>query len=59
MTDKKPEPVTPPSQPATSSRGLRLPPNCRDVTAEKTGTVIGIVGATVAKAMKPGMTDAA
>jgi hypothetical protein len=28
---------------------LWLPPNCRDVTAEKVGTVIGIVGATAAK----------
>jgi hypothetical protein len=33
---------------------LQLPPNCRDVTAEKIGTVIGIVGATAAKATKPG-----
>jgi hypothetical protein len=33
---------------------LRLPPNFRDVTAEKIGTVIGIVGATAAKATKPG-----
>jgi hypothetical protein len=40
MTDK-PAP-TPPREP------LRLPPNCRDVTAEKAGTVIGIVGATAA-----------
>jgi hypothetical protein len=24
---------------------LVLPPNCRDVTAEKIGTVIGIIGA--------------
>jgi Tfp pilus assembly ATPase PilU len=31
--------VTPPREP------LRLPPNFRDVTAEKIGTVIGIVGA--------------
>jgi hypothetical protein len=38
MTDK-PSP-TPPHKP------LVLPPNCRDVTAEKIGTVIGIVGAT-------------
>ena len=28
---------------------LQLPPNARDVTAEKAGTVIGIVGATVPK----------
>jgi hypothetical protein len=41
MTDK-PTP-TPPREP------LRLPPNGRDVTAEKIGTVIGIVGATAAK----------
>jgi hypothetical protein len=47
MTDKKPEPVL-------SSRGLRLPPNAIEVTAEKAGTVIGIVGATAAKATKPG-----
>jgi Tfp pilus assembly ATPase PilU len=34
---------------------LVLPPNFRDVTAEKVGTVIGIVGATAAaKATKPG-----
>jgi hypothetical protein len=31
-----------------------LPPNFRDVTAEKIGAVIGIVGATGAKATKPG-----
>jgi hypothetical protein len=40
MTEKKPEPTTPPREP---------PPNCRDVTAEKIGTVIGIVGATATK----------
>jgi hypothetical protein len=39
-----PNPVSPPRPP------LVLPPNCRDVTAEKVGTVIGIVGATAAKA---------
>jgi hypothetical protein len=34
---------------------LVLPPNWRDVTAEKVGTVIGIVGATAAgKGTKPG-----
>jgi hypothetical protein len=38
MTDKKPEPTTPPRPP------LVLPPNGRDVTAEKVGTVIGIIG---------------
>jgi hypothetical protein len=38
MTDK-PAP-TPPREP------LRLPPNFRDVTAEKIGTVMGVVGAT-------------
>jgi hypothetical protein len=37
--------ATPPRQPAISSRGLVLPPNCRDVTAEHVGTVIAIVGA--------------
>jgi hypothetical protein len=52
MTDKKPEPT--PSRPP-----LVLPPNCRDVTAEKIGTVIGIIGAAAAKATKPGVTDAA
>jgi hypothetical protein len=31
-----------------------LPPNFVDVTAEKVGTVIGIVGAAAAKATKPG-----
>jgi uncharacterized protein YjbI with pentapeptide repeats len=40
MTDKAAP--TPPRAP------LMLPPNCRDVTAEKAGTVIGIVGATAA-----------
>src|SRR5580704_12382990 len=40
MTDK-PAP-TPPKQP------LVLPPNGRDVTAEKIGTIVGIVGATAA-----------
>jgi hypothetical protein len=39
---------TPPRQP------LQLPPNFRDVTAEKIGTVTGIVGAAGAKATKPG-----
>jgi len=40
MTDKpNPAPPQPP---------LQLPPNFRDVTAEKIGTVIGIVGATAA-----------
>jgi hypothetical protein len=46
MTDK-PAP-TPPREP------LVLPPNFRDRTAEKIGTVIGIIGATAAKATKPG-----
>jgi hypothetical protein len=46
MTDKPAS--TPPREP------LRLPPNGRDVTAEKIGTVIGIIGATAAKATKPG-----
>jgi hypothetical protein len=46
MSDKS-NPV-PPRQP------LVLPPNFRDVTAEKIGTVIGIIGATAAKATKPG-----
>jgi hypothetical protein len=40
MTDK---PTPPPREP------LRLPPNGRDVTAEKIGTVIGITGATAAE----------
>jgi Tfp pilus assembly ATPase PilU len=36
-----------------------LPPNFRDVTAEKVGTVMAIVGATAAgKGTKPRMTDA-
>jgi hypothetical protein len=39
MTDKKPEPTTPPRPP------LVLPPNGRDVTAERVGTVVAIVGA--------------
>jgi hypothetical protein len=38
MTDKKPEPATPPREP------LRLPANFRDVTAEKVGTVMVIAG---------------
>jgi hypothetical protein len=46
MTDRPAS--TPPRPP------LRLPPNFRDVTAEKVGTVIGISGATAAKATKPG-----
>jgi hypothetical protein len=46
MTDKpNPAPPRPP---------LQLPPNFREVTAEKIGTVIGISGATAAKATKPG-----
>jgi hypothetical protein len=49
MTDKKPEPATSPREP------LRLPPNFVDRTAERVGTVTGIVGATApAKANKPG-----
>jgi hypothetical protein len=48
MTDR-PEPAAPPREP------LVLPPNFRDVTAEKVGTFIGIVGATAAaKGTKPG-----
>jgi hypothetical protein len=48
MTDRpKPEPTLP-RQP------LVLPSNFRDVTAERVGTVIGIIGATAAKATKPG-----
>jgi hypothetical protein len=46
MTDK---PAPPPPRPP-----LVLPPNFRDVTAEKVGTVIGIVGAAGAEATKPG-----
>jgi Tfp pilus assembly ATPase PilU len=47
MTDK-PAPK-PPRKPYV------LPPNFRDVTAEKIGTVIGIIGATgTGKATKPG-----
>jgi Tfp pilus assembly ATPase PilU len=47
MTDKPAPP--PPCQP------LVLPPNFRDVTAERVGTVIGIIGATAAgKGTKPG-----
>jgi hypothetical protein len=45
MTDK-PNPV-PPRLP------LVLPRNFRDVTAERVGTVIGIVGATAAEKAKP------
>jgi hypothetical protein len=37
----------PPRQP------LQLPPNFRDVTAEKVGTVVAIVGATAAPKAKP------
>jgi len=45
-------PIVP--RPEGGGQPLQLPPNCRDVTAEKIGTVIGIVGATAAKATKPG-----
>jgi hypothetical protein len=31
----------------------QLPPNCRDTTAEKVGTVVAIVGATAAGKAKP------
>jgi hypothetical protein len=34
-----------------------LPPNFRDVTAEKVGTAIGITGATAAGKGEAGMTD--
>jgi hypothetical protein len=47
MTDDKP--TTPPRKPLYD-----FGPNSRDVTAEHVGTVIGIVGATAAKATKPG-----
>jgi hypothetical protein len=40
--------------PTPSRPPLRLPSNCVDVTAEKIGTVIGIIGATAAKGTKPG-----
>jgi hypothetical protein len=45
MTDN-PNPV-PPRQPVV------LPPNFRDVTAEKVGTVVAIVGTTAAPKDKP------
>ncbi len=48
MTDKKPSP------PHRPDRRFVFPPNYRDVTAEKIGPVIGSVGATAAKATKPG-----
>jgi hypothetical protein len=48
ITDKPTRPEPTPRPP------LVLPPNFRDVTAEKIGTVIGIVGAMAAKATKPG-----
>jgi hypothetical protein len=48
MTDKPN-----PTPPRLSSRGLVLPPNFRDVTAEKVGTVLAIVGATAAGKAKP------
>jgi hypothetical protein len=32
---------------------LRLPPNFRDVTAERVGTMVAIVGATAAEKAKP------
>jgi hypothetical protein len=49
-------PRPPPRPPLVlSSRGLVLPPNFRDVTARKVGTVMAIVGATAAgKGTKPG-----
>ena len=43
MTDNPPPAARPPL--VLSSRGLALPPNCRDTTAEHAGTIIGIVGA--------------
>jgi hypothetical protein len=46
MTDN---PVPTPPRPP-----LVLPPNFREVTAEKIGNAIGIVGARAAKATKPG-----
>jgi hypothetical protein len=45
MTDKPA--TTPPREP------LRLPPNFRDVTAEKVGTVVAIVGAPAVGKDKP------
>jgi hypothetical protein len=49
MTNK-PEPVTPPRPPP-----LVLPPNGRDVTAEKVGTIFAIVGAGGAQKLKGGV----
>jgi hypothetical protein len=51
MTDK-PDQVSPPRPP------LQLPPNFRDATAERGGTVVVIVGATAA-GNEAGVTDAA
>jgi hypothetical protein len=36
------------ARPLFGHEPLRLPPNCRDVTAERVGTIIGIIGATAA-----------
>jgi hypothetical protein len=46
-------------KPAPTPPRLRLPANCRDVTAERIGTVIGIIGATACKGNEARMTDAA
>jgi hypothetical protein len=42
-----------PTPPRLSSRGLVLPPNCRETTAEHTGTVTAIVGAPKPPKAKP------
>jgi hypothetical protein len=51
MTDQ-PDKPTPPAPPARTLFGtqLILPPNCRDVTHERSGTMIAFVGATSAAA---------
>jgi hypothetical protein len=52
MTEKQPEPSTPPREP------LVLPSNSRDVTAERIGTVNGISLDRRFEGNEAGMTDA-
>jgi hypothetical protein len=53
MIDNKPE-ASETVQDSKPRPPLVFPPNFRDVTAEKVGTIVGIVGVTAAKATKPG-----
>jgi hypothetical protein len=58
-TEDEPKPGWPTLLALPPREPLVLPPNFRDVTAGKVGTVIGIVGATAGEGNEARMTDAA